>query len=174
MKRVIFALSAVLMISACTSNQEGIRFYSNYDNDLGWNESFSKLMEEIPDAPSGKMAGVLNAQSPYSTTFNLNAARISDKPLKSVTVTAQVKIEGATADPLVVIDIRGKDGNTLEWLSKGPDDIGGSVGKWVTISNQIDLTANNRNDPNNIFRIYATNNSPEKVLVDDIEIVFVD
>jgi hypothetical protein len=171
---VLMVTGMSLLIYSCGSEEPRMKYFNDIDNHVGWNENVQGNIIFDREARSGKYVCKIDNQSPYSVTFELQTMEITDNVLKRVNVSAWVKIDDANSEPLVVVDILDKDRNSREWIPQGLDDKQNSVGKWVKLSSQIDLTSNNRNQPQNSFRIYVSNGSASSALVDDIEVVFKD
>lgn len=153
--------------------QTGNMYYmATMDDQVVWTENPKSNIITIEDAPSGKMVSSINVDSPYSVTFFMKNNAISTKPLTKVVCSAMVKVSGADAEPLLVIDIMDKEGKSLEWLPKGLEDIEGSVNKWVKLSTELNLTESNRNLMENAIKIYVSNGKSRVAFVDNIEIQF--
>ena len=75
-------------------------------------------------------------------------------------------------DAFLVVDIRDKHGNSLEWIGQHLNSISYHLNEWVEFTFQVNLIEKNRNDLDNSIRFYASNSEPDGVLVDDLELFF--
>jgi hypothetical protein len=146
----------------------------NFNNNIEtsyWTTSSNTI--QVNNAHSGNYCCKLNKDSPFSTTFNIRVKDISEKPLQRAKISAWFMPTSDLVEQNLVLDIR--DSTTeksFEWINNDAANYLTELNKWGKIDLLVDLTINNRNDPNNVYRIYASNGKDEPIYVDDFEIVF--
>lgn len=167
--------SAIVAIAAITSCS-GERKRSNLTYDSNTENNYWKTTNavEVSDkAHSGNYLSRINKNNPFSLNFEAQLKKISDKPLSKAYISAYIMLTGFETEQNLVLEIRDSTGEkTVEWLNVDAGDYIDEPNKWVKIDNIIDLTINNRNNPNNFYRVYATNGKEGDVFVDDFMVEF--
>jgi hypothetical protein len=136
-----------------------------------WKDSPSMI--QFPDAHSGTHVCKLNKDNPFSSSMDIKVKDISRKPLKTARITAWFMITSNTSDQNLVLDIRDSTlQNSFEWINTDAANYLTDLNKWAKVEMTVDLTKKDRNNPNNVYRIYAANSKDEPVYVDDFEVSF--
>jgi len=164
----------IVFISGCSGepNRGALTFNNNIECIL-WEQSASSI--KFDNAHSGNYVSKINSDNPYSTILNIRARDISDKPLKTVKVTAWFMLTSNTTEQSLVLDIRDSTNlQSIEWLNVDAASFNIVLNKWAQAELIVNLARNNRNNIDNVYRIYAVNSKNEPVYVDDFEVSFED
>ncbi len=171
MRKIKILLLSLILATGCSEEKRGkLTFDTNFESAYwGTNSSVIKSAE----AHSGNYMSKINKDNPYSSTFEIKAKDLESKSISSVNITAWFMLTGDNSEQQLVFEIRDSSNlKTLEWLNLDATEYVEELNKWVKVEHLVDLTENNRNNPNNIYRVYASNSKDEPVYVDDIDIEF--
>lgn len=138
---------------------------NNFDQPSNWNKSSGKTNET---ASSGRYAEKINAENPYTETFEVQVSQM----FKSVPKTVELRWKSLTgenvSDARMVVDIQ-RGGKSISW--KGVSLVENrNQGSWSGHESTAKLPDDLR--PTDIIKIYAWNPSKVPVYVDDIKIRF--
>jgi hypothetical protein len=174
MKYIPLVLTFFVMIG-CDNNRpvdSKLYFSNNFESAIGWVDNKSKNMIWKDGAFSGHVICQIDSVAPYTPTFNMQFKDISDKPIKSVKIDAQIMMSGNESNPTIVVDIRNQNFETIEWIPSGAKHSVNEMNKWVPVTVTVNLQEKDRNNPENFVRIYVSNVEPKIAFVDDIQITF--
>ena len=164
----------ILVLNSCSDSKsnDGLTFTNDMETIFAWSDNAPKNILYFNNAHSGKYVCMIDSSNIFSTTFNMNAKAISSSPLKRVTIGAWFNSQQNGSEPNIAIDIRDKDGSTIDWIAQSGKDLIKSTGEWTWVEMSVDLTSKNRNALDNSYRVYAFNKNGSGCLVDDIEISY--
>lgn len=164
-------LSLAILFAGCSEKERGkFVFDSNMETSY-WSPSTNVI--KFANAHSGNHACKIDKSNPYSTTFELRANEISEKPLHTAKITGWFLLTGDNSEQQLVFEVRDSSNlQTLEWINTNAADYIEELNQWGKIELIVDLSFDNRNNPKNIFRVYASNGKEDAVYVDDIEVGF--
>ena len=164
----------ILFFNSCSNraNNNNITYHTDMDDQIAWNMNPMSNIIAVSDAPSGRYVSEIKEGTPYSVTFSMRLNQIPVKLISRISAKAKVKISDVVSDPVLVIDIINKDGVSLEWIPVGISDKTNVINNWHELSSSLDMTSNNRNNPDNSIKVYVSNGFKQGALVDDIEVTF--
>jgi hypothetical protein len=166
----------VLSLSSCDRNKNSdLIFFNSMESSIGWN--VNQVPNNYPiikfdNAFSGQYVCKLDSTNPFSITFYMKQKDICKKKLSLVRLSAWFMIIADNSEQNLVTEIRDSNEKVLEWIVKDAKDFEPEINNWRKVSITIDLTLNERNNPENYVRIYASNGKAFPVFVDDIKIEF--
>ena len=168
-------ISGILLFFICAGcSREGDFNKLSFNNSLecaGWSTSGSMI--PFADSHSGHYVCKINKDNAFSSILDIKVKDISKKPLKRARITAWFMLTSHTTEQNLVLDVRDSTlQNSYEWINTDAADYSIDLNKWVKAELVVDLTKKNRNNINNIYRIYASNGKDDPVYVDDFEVSF--
>lgn len=174
MNNIKIKLLSIIIIfnTACTqSKQRGnLVFDTNLENS-NWSTSGSQ--SKFNNAHSGNFVCKINKDNAFTNNFEARVIDVSSKTLKTARISAWMMLTSKNSEQNLVLEIRDSSNQkTLEWLNTNAADYIDNLNQWVKIDLVVDLTINNRNNQQNIYRIYASNGKDDIVYVDDFEVGF--
>lgn len=168
MNKLIVIAAVSLLITGCSYKPE-----MTYKNDMSaksWGlEPTSNIVKDFK-APSAPFVCKIDSSAPYSPTFNMRVSEISEETLTKVTLSAWIKVDDLRATPDLVVDIRDKNDQSMEWLAH--TIYLSKAHKWIKQEVTVNLKERNRNNKQNFIRVYVSNGKSIPASVDDIEIKF--
>jgi hypothetical protein len=171
----LFILSMALVgFSGCSDlkSNDGLTFTNDMETVVGWSTNAPSNFVFFNNAHSGKYVCIIDSANIFGSTFEMKSKAIASAPMKRVTIGAWFNTQQNGSEPQIAIDIRDKDGNTIDWIAMPVKDVLKNTGDWTWAEMTVDLTPKNRNAVDNAFRVYAFNKSGAACLVDDMVIRF--
>ena len=169
---ILILLCMTALFAGCS--EEKVRGKLTFDNNnecISWSQSTSTI--KFPQAHSGNYVCKINKENPFSNVLNIRVSEISNKPLKRATITAWFMLTSNGTEQNLVMDVRdSSQQNSFEWINVDAADNNNELNKWRKAELVVDLTKKDRNNINNVYRIYASNGRDEAVYVDDFEVSF--
>jgi hypothetical protein len=169
---ILICASLLFFFSAC-SDEENYNKLS-FDNNIectGWSTSGSTI--PYANAHSGNYVCKIDKNNSFSTMLDIKVKDISKKPLKRAKITAWFMLTSHDTEQNLVLDVRDSTlQNSFEWIKTDAADYTNDLNKWTKAELIVDLTKKDRNNVNNIYRIYAANGKNDPVYVDDFEVSF--
>ena len=171
-RSIVAFLIILIVVAGCTSEQGiGKLTFDNNIECISWSHPESTV--KFPEAHSGNYVCKIYKDNPYSAVLDIRVKDISSKPLKKIYVNAWFRLTSNASEQSLVLDIRDSTvQNSFEWLNVDAADFNNDLNKWSRAELIVDLTKKDRNNINNVYRIYAVNNRDEPVYVDDFEVSF--
>ena len=165
-------LVIIILFAGCSDDTSQTRFrFDNNNECISWRHTTSTV--RFPQAHSGNYVCRINKDNEYSTILDIRVRDISDKPLKKARISAWFMLTGNASMQNLVFDVRDSSVmNSYEWINADAADQDYELNKWTHVKLEVDLTKKDRNNMNNVYRIYANNNREEPVYVDDFEVFF--
>jgi hypothetical protein len=170
--RLLTALFAIALLTGCSSNNpiDKLKFFNDMETLATFTRTVPAGIVYSESAYSGNYICMLDSTNVFSPSFSMQVKKISAKPVQKVTISAWIKIEPG-ADPNLTLDVMNDKESTIEWITKSQQQEL-KPGKWMWVGMTIDLRAKGRNNPENIFKIYAFNKASSKAYIDNMEIQF--
>jgi hypothetical protein len=170
----ILSCGLITLLTACgdSASNNGLTFQNNIETSFAFSDNPRSNIIYFKNAHSGRYVCIIDSTNIFSVGFNMKVKDIDPDPLKKVTIGAWFNAQQAGSNAQLAIDIRDKNGNTVDWIAQPTGEYLTSTGDWNWVEMSIDLTVKNFNNPDNIYRIYAFNRTGSSVLVDDIKISF--
>ncbi|MCX6274041.1 MAG: hypothetical protein NTV09_02375 [Bacteroidetes bacterium] len=168
------SLFAVIYLTGCadSGSNDGLTFNNDMETTFAFNEHPASNIVYFKNAHSGRYVSIIDTSNIWCGGFNMKVKDIDPAPLSKVTIGAWMYAQQPNADAQLAIDIRDKDGNTLDWLGQPAHDFLTTTVNWTWVQMEVDLSVKNRNNIDNTYRIYVVNNTGSAVLVDDLKIRF--
>jgi hypothetical protein len=169
------ALIVFFLDLGCKNNTDDSKHYSylhNMDNDLAWNNHNVSNIALVKIAHSGTYACKLDSGKPYSPVFTMRLKDVSSNPLKNLTISAWFFLQENDTDPHLVADFRNGNDSSFQFENTSIGDMIIEKRRWTKASVTIDLTTGNKNNLENILRVYAYNSTLPPLWCDDLEINF--
>ena len=174
MKKISAAtwLLVFTMLFSCSREEKKSKLaFDNNIESIYWGSSPNTI--KFANAHSGNYVCKLDKTNPFSQVFNIKVKDLSTKPLRRAKISAWFMLTGNYSEQNLVLDVRDSSmQQSLEWINTDAIDYVKDLNKWGKAELIVDLTKKNRNNPNNVFRIYASNGKEEPIYVDDFEIQF--
>ena len=164
----------IIQLASCSSEKDSKLFFSNnIESSYVWDEHPPSSIVKFDKAHSGNYVCKMDVNNPFSITYNMRVKDISPKPLSKVKVSAWFMLTENNSEQNLIINILDSSmQKSFEWLARNAAEDIKELNQWGRVEQTIDLTQKNRNNPDNVIRIYAANGRGEPVYVDDIEIQF--
>lgn len=160
-----------VMASCKNSSKTNDIYYNSVDIVRSLNNDVAGNLIRFDDAHSGKYVYKISKENSFSGTFDIKVNDLPEKP-KKVTLEAWLYLETLNSNPDVVIEIRDGSFNMKEWLSSKAIDQITQEKKWTKVTCVVDLTQQNRLNPDNRIRGYVSNGSEGVTYVDDLTMIF--
>lgn len=177
MKNSIKLISLLALITACSPDENVssvLIFKNNMDGIHAWTEKHPANFIRTDIAYSGLYVCKVNNESPYSTTFYVKLGDINSKTLKKLKVSGWIQVPDMNAQATLVVDLLDQNKQSFDYIAKYCMKELKDTNKWVKITNEINLSTGNRNNPENFVKVYFTNNAQQPLLVDDMIVEFED
>lgn len=165
-------LLLLILAAGCSTEKNRSKFvFDTTMENIYWSPSPSTI--KYDNAHSGNYACKINTTNAFSTVFESKVSEISNKPLKSAKISAWMMLTGDNSEQNLVLEIRDSSNQqTKEWLNTDAIDYIDNLNHWTKIDLIIDLTINDRNNLQNIYKVYASNGKEDAVFVDDFQVEF--
>ena len=174
MKKIFFPLSVtVVILAGCSgsSKQGGLHYFNDFEGLKGWVSNSYTLKED--KAHSGKFVSKIDEVYQYSEGVKLKLSEISSKPVKKVRISAWCKISDMMATGKFVVSVNTPEKAGVFWEAIHLEDNIDEVGTWTKISGEFNIAAWG-NKPDNTVVVYVWNTGKIPILVDDMDIEFVE
>jgi hypothetical protein len=171
-RSLITYLCIIVLFAGCSGETTKSKLsFDNNNECISWQQTASAI--RFPQAHSGNYVCKINKDNPFSAVLDIRVKDISDKPLRKARITAWFMLTSNGTEQNLVMDVRDSTmQNSYEWINVDAADYNSELNKWSQAELVIDLTKKDRNNINNVYRIYASNGRSEPVYVDDFEVSF--
>jgi hypothetical protein len=162
-------ISVILLCFACSSKQNGLVYFNNFDNIKGWEPA---LLKREPRA-SGQFSNKLDSTSKYSLTFKLPFIKLSEWKIKKVKVGLSVFMTDTSSESNLVVEVNTVDKNKKLYVAKSLKDYVRGSKQWTKVDCEFTLVNDDIALPENIISIYCNNLSKQDIFIDNFRIEFV-
>ena len=167
---IIISAIALLFLASCSGKKKvvGIHFENDMENSPCWSDAGTLTYGE---GHTGKVFSKVTPELPYSFTFHKQLKDLSTKRVRKAEYSAWVKLSGASSEATIVLQIDSA-GKTLFWVGNSTKLMGAPSDKWVQLKGKATLPMEVSRE--NEVKVYVWDNGKDVVLVDDLEVTFLD
>jgi hypothetical protein len=164
-------LTGILVVFCVLINQKAIYSHDRcfWGGDWDYKEYVHQLTRGgYSNTFTLKDGGVFSPEKEYSESFYIRQEKYTLSSFRNVKITANIKLLNTSADAMLVIDIKAKDGSRIEWKAINLRDYSTMLNAFekVTLLSPLPREFNTEAD----YQLYIWNSKKDSFVVKDIEI----
>ncbi len=139
---------------------------------MGWYKN--PTVFKTKEAHSGEHVSKIDSANIYSVGFDLPLSIVNERFLKVTEVKATIwaMFKSKNAKGALITELK-KNDSLVTWNSVWLQNYCLETNKWYKIEYLLNLSENDFNNNENLFRFYVANDSKEEIFLDDLEVEFI-
>jgi hypothetical protein len=177
MKKSAASILLVVFLSlfwgSCHSSdgaQKGLVYANDFEDVKGWIHGLGLCTYPVH---SGSWACRMDTLHPYGPTVHLRFDEISTQPLKKVSYSIWCFLKTPNTQGKMIVAIDGGGKQNILYEAKDIRETIKETGKWVEFKGECDLSKGGFNRPDNSISVYPWNTSKGEMIVDDMQVTFI-